>query len=120
MEWVSGLRTGVLAPPKPPGVAPPDSNRILPVVDEFPPDSNLILHRLTLPVTTGDGDLLRMDKGVTRVEGGFEGVPVSGLKSSNVVLRKGLFRFGSLYGLTFDLLITLIHLSYYCIDVDRT
>ena len=70
----------MLAPPRPPGVAPPDSNRILPVVDEFPPDSNRILHRLTLPVTTGDGDLLRMDNGVTRVEGGFDGVPVRGLK----------------------------------------
>ena len=83
LEWVSGRRTGVLEPPKPPGVAPPDSNRILPVVDEFPPDSNRILHRLTLPVTTGDGDLLRMDKGVTRVEGGFEGVPLRGLKWLN-------------------------------------
>ena len=65
----------MLVPP-----VPPDSNLVLPVVDEFPPDSNLIRARVTFPVTTGDGERLLIDKGVTRVEGGLDGVPVRGLK----------------------------------------
>ena len=65
----------MLVPP-----VPPDSNLVLPVVDEFPPDSNLIRARVTFPVTTGDGERLLIDNGVTLVEGGLDGVPVRGLK----------------------------------------
>lgn len=42
----------------------------------LPPDSNLILALETLPVTTGDGDLRLMERGVTLVEFGFDGVAV--------------------------------------------
>ena len=42
----------------------------------LPPDSKRIRARLTFPVTTGDGERLLIDRGVTWVEGGFKGVPV--------------------------------------------
>ena len=46
----------------------------------LPPDSNLILARETLPVTTGEGERLLIERGVTRVEFEFVGVAVVALK----------------------------------------
>ena len=52
----------------------------------LPPDSNLILARETFPVTTGEGERLRMERGVAwvgvaRVE--FVGVAVVALQVKN-------------------------------------
>ena len=46
----------------------------------LPPDSNLILARDTFPVTTGDGERFRSERGVARVEFVFVGVAVVALK----------------------------------------
>ena len=72
---VSRLRDiGVFVPPP---QWPPDSNLLLWLV-VLPPDSKRMRARLTFPVTTGDGDRRLIDRGVTRVEGGFEGVVPAG------------------------------------------
>ena len=53
----------------------------------LPPDSNLILARETFPVTTGEGERLRIERGkawvgVARVE--FVGVAVVALQDRNI------------------------------------